>query len=227
MTPIVSLLGAAIAPHPKAARAVLSNVTFDLARGQMLYIIGRVGSGKSSLLKTLYGQTPLMGGRATVCGMPLGGIRQSEIPQLRRRMGIIFQDSMLIESKTVWENLEFVLTSTKVLKDRGAINARIDEILSIVGMRWAAMRGVTELSGGEAQKIAIARAIMLSPSLIIADEPTGNLDPASAAQIITLLSDIANAGAGVIVASHNIDTVRQSGSQVMMCENGFLNPISL
>lgn len=227
MNSIISLSNAAIAAQLKATRPVLLNVNLELPPAQVLYIIGRIGSGKSSLLKTIYGATPLMGGRGVVCGINLTGLRDSEIPTLRQRMGIIFQDNMLIAGRTVWENLEFMLRSTKAIKDNKAINARIEEILDIVGMRWAAMRYVSELSGGEAQKVAIARAIMLSPSLIIADEPTGNLDPASAAQIMTLLHNIADGGAAVIIASHNIETVRSSGDDVMMCENGSLNPIEL
>lgn len=224
METIVNLTQAAIAPCKGATRAVLTDVDLSISSGEVLYIIGRVGSGKSSLLAALYGEIPLLAGRGMVCGVRLDGLSAKQIPMLRRSMGIIFQQPMLIASRSVWDNLEFMLRSTRQMKSAAQIGERIDQLLEIVGMGWAASRRPNELSGGEAQKIAIARALLLRPTLVIADEPTGNLDPASAQNIIELLDQVAQMGTTVIIASHNIAGIRQTEARAMMCQQGQLIP---
>ena len=166
---------------------VLKDVTFEISKGEFVYLIGRTGSGKSSLLKTLYGDLNLKQGNAQIVGFNLKKLKESEIPFLRRRMGIIFQDFQLLEDRNVFQNLKFVLEATDWKKSK-SITKRIDEVLDLVNMSTKKHKKPHQLSGGEQQRISIARALLNNPELILADEPTGNLDPQTSVEIIELLN---------------------------------------
>lgn len=182
---------------------VLRNVNFHVDEGEFIYLIGRVGSGKSSLLKTIYFEMDVdEADEAVVLEQDLLTIRRKQIPKLRKKMGIIFQDFQLLSDRSVYQNLRFVLKATG-WRDKERINQRIDEVLAEVGMDNMKDRRIHELSGGEQQRIAIARAILNSPELIVADEPTGNLDPETADSIIQLLRQISQTGTAVILTTHN------------------------
>ena len=172
---------------------VLQKTDFELFGGEFVYLIGRVGSGKSTLLKTIYAEVPIQDGEAMVFDVNMRRIRRREIPMLRRKLGIVFQDFQLLTDRTVQKNLEFVLRATG-WKDRAAIGERIQKTLRQVGMENKAYRMPHELSGGEQQRIVIARALLNSPEIILADEPTGNLDPQTGKQIVALLHEICNEG---------------------------------
>lgn len=190
------------------SKIVLKDVTFDIPAGGMYYLVGRVGSGKSSLLKTLYGDVALTAGSsACVMGTDLLKLKRRQIPGLRRRIGIVFQDFQLLQDRSVHGNLEFVLRATgwKSKEDR---EQRIQEVLADVGMVTKSYKMPHELSGGEQQRIVIARALLNRPELILADEPTGNLDPQTGLQIAALLHDIATEGRTVVMATHNLQLTR-------------------
>ena len=184
---------------------VLQKTDFELFGGEFVYLIGRVGSGKSTLLKTIYAEVPIQDGEAMVFDVNMRRIRRREIPMLRRKLGIVFQDFQLLTDRTVQKNLEFVLRATG-WKDRAAIGERIQKTLRQVGMENKAYRMPHELSGGEQQRIVIARALLNSPEIILADEPTGNLDPQTGKQIVALLHEICNEGTAVIMTTANILT---------------------
>jgi cell division transport system ATP-binding protein len=212
--------------YHKDGDTVLRNVNFHVDDGEFIYIIGRVGSGKSSLLKSIYLDTDVdEADEATVLGQDLLTLRRKQIPELRRQMGIIFQDFQLLTDRTVYQNLLFVLKATG-WKDRDAIEARIDEVLQQVGMSEMKSRRPHELSGGEQQRIAIARAILNSPKLIVADEPTGNLDPETADSIIQLLRQISQTGTAVIMTTHNIPLLDQYPGIVYRCIDGQMEEIT-
>jgi len=182
---------------------VLRGVNFHVDDGEFIYLIGRVGAGKSSLLRSLYCELDIeQADKAVVLGLDLTAIRRKQIPELRRQMGIIFQDFQLLGDRSVYRNLKFVLKATG-WKDKELINTRIDEVLKQVGMEEKKDRMPHELSGGEQQRIAIARALLNSPKLIVADEPTGNLDPETADAIIELLREISQRGTAVVLTTHN------------------------
>lgn len=183
---------------------VLNDVDFHVEEGEFIYIIGKVGSGKSSLLKTTYCELDIESGeQATVLDRDIMNIRRREIPALRKEMGIIFQDFQLLHDRTVAKNLRFVLKATG-WKNKKEIEERIDEVLEMVGMQEKKDKMPHELSGGEQQRIAIARAILNKPKIIIADEPTGNLDPETATYIIDLLRQISQTGTAIVMTTHNI-----------------------
>ena len=212
--------------YHKDGDTALRNVNFHVDDGEFIYIIGRVGSGKSSLLKSIYLDTDVdEADEATVLGQDLLTLRRKQIPELRRQMGIIFQDFQLLTDRTVYQNLLFVLKATG-WKDRDAIEARIDEVLQQVGMSEMKSRRPHELSGGEQQRIAIARAILNSPKLIVADEPTGNLDPETADSIIQLLRQISQTGTAVIMTTHNIPLLDQYPGIVYRCIDGQMEEIT-
>ena len=197
---------------------VLSNVTFSADKGDFLYIIGKVGSGKSSLLKTMYGELALAEGEAQVMDYDLTKLKQKHLPTLRRKLGVIFQDFQLLTDRTVEANLKFVLKATG-WKNSVDITQRIQEVLDLVGMSNKGYKYPNELSGGEQQRIAIARAILNKPELILADEPTGNLDAETSRNITELLHRISEKGSTVIMITHNLHIVEQYPGRVLLCKN--------
>lgn len=196
---------------------VLKNVTFSIEKGEFAYLVGRVGSGKSSLLKSMYAEIPIPEGDATVLDYDLTRIKRRDVPMLRRKMGIVFQDFQLLTDRSVYDNLKFVLQATG-WKGRGEMNDRIDEVLGSVGMRNKSYKMPHELSGGEQQRIVIARALLNRPQLVLADEPTGNLDPETSRQIVSLLYEIAEGGTAVIMATHNLRLIEGFPGRVFRCE---------
>lgn len=197
---------------------ILRNVNLEVKRGSFLYIIGKVGSGKSTLLKSLYSEIPIESGDASIFNYQLHNIKRKQIPFLRRKIGIVFQDFQLLIDRTVEKNLEFVLRATG-WKNRTDIKNRINEVLVQVGMQNKTYKMPHELSGGEQQRVVIARALLNSPSLILADEPTGNLDPETGSQIVDLLQQISMAGTAVIMSTHNYSIVQAFPGEIMKCEN--------
>lgn len=197
---------------------VLKNITLTVEKGQFNYVIGKVGSGKSTLLKSMYAEIPVESGEAHVLDYDLVGIRRRDIPMLRRRIGIVFQDFQLLTDRSVHDNLLFVLKATG-WKDKDEIENRIEEVLKQAGMENKSYKMPHELSGGEQQRIVISRALLNKPELILADEPTGNLDPATAEQIVSYLHGIATSGTAVIMATHNLSFVQQFPGRLLRCEN--------
>lgn len=203
---------------------VLKHVDFTLPYGEFVYLLGRVGSGKSSFLKSLYAEVPIYSGEARIFDYDLTAIRRKQIPYLRRKIGIVFQDFRLLTDRNVYQNLSFVLAATG-WKDKNDIDERIETVLKEVGMLNKSYKMPHELSGGEQQRIVIARALLNSPELILADEPTGNLDPATGEQIVALLQNItASKGTSVIMATHNLTLVQQFPAATYICENKRLCP---
>jgi cell division transport system ATP-binding protein len=197
---------------------ILRDVNFSVERGDFLYIIGKVGSGKSTLLKSIYAEIPIMSGDAQVFEYHLQKIKRNQIPYLRRKIGIVFQDFQLLIDRSIEKNLEFVLRATG-WKNKKMIQDRIHEVLVQVGMQNKAYKMPHELSGGEQQRIVIARALLNSPPLILADEPTGNLDPETGSQIVALLQSISEKGTAVIMSTHNYSIVQTFPGRIMRCEN--------
>ncbi|MDD2799554.1 MAG: ATP-binding cassette domain-containing protein [Bacteroidales bacterium] len=201
---------------------ILQNIELELRKGEFLYVIGKVGSGKSTLLKTMYAEVDIEDGTANVLGYNMHHIKQKEIPFLRRKIGIVFQDFQLLSDRTVHDNLLFVLKATG-WKDKSEIKDQIDHVLSQVNMANKGYKMPHELSGGEKQRIVIARALLNSPEIILADEPTGNLDPETGDQIVQLLQSICQTGTSVIMSTHNMRFIKQFPGKVMICENEELN----
>ena len=197
---------------------ILKNITFSLHSGEFIYLIGRVGSGKSSLMKSMYSEIPITSGEASVLDYDLTSIKKKDIPYLRRRIGIVFQDFQLLTDRSVYDNLQFVLEATG-WKDKNEIEERIESALQQVGMSNKSYKMPHELSGGEQQRIVIARALLNKPDLVLADEPTGNLDPDTGIQIVSLLHEIAENGTAVIMATHNMNLIDQYPGKVIRCEN--------
>ena len=207
---------------------VLSNVDFHVDEGEFIYIIGKVGSGKSSLLKTTYCELDLYqdeADKAEILGRNLLKLRRKDIPSLRKEMGIIFQDFQLLHDRTVYQNLLFVLKATG-WKDKEKIKMRISEVLADVGMQDKADSMPHELSGGEQQRISIARALLNQPKVIIADEPTGNLDPETASSILQLLKDITATGTAIVMTTHNIPLIDKYPGIVYKCQDGKITDIT-
>ena len=205
---------------------VLDGIDFHVEEGEFIYIIGKVGSGKSSLLKTIYCELDIEESEeAMALGRDLMTIRRKDIPALRKEMGIIFQDFQLLHDRTVYKNLEFVLRATG-WKKKEEIKARIEEVLEAVKMTDKTDKMPHELSGGEQQRIAIARAILNSPKIIVADEPTGNLDPETAMLIVSLLKDITLSGTAVVMTTHNIPLLDQVPGIVYRCKDGKMTDVT-
>lgn len=196
----------------------MKNVNFQLEEGQFVYLIGRVGSGKSSLMKTMYAEVPIEMGEARIFDYDLSAIRRKDVPMLRRQIGVVFQDFQLLSDRSVYDNLLFVLKGTG-WKNKTDIDERINEVLSEVGMEHKSYKMPHELSGGEQQRIAIARALLNRPKLILADEPTGNLDQETGHQIMSLLHRICAEGTAVIMATHNIQLTEDFPARVVKCED--------
>lgn len=203
---------------------ILQHANLTLRNGEFVYVIGKVGSGKSSLLKSLYCEIPLRAGEARLLEYDLCRIKRREIPYLRRKLGIVFQDFQLLTDRSVIKNLEFVLKATG-WKKRVEIKERIEQVLCQVGMQNKGYKMPHELSGGEQQRIAIARSLLNTPSLILADEPTGNLDPETGGQIVRLLHDICREGTAVIMTTHNYTLVHAYPARIVKCENACLSDV--
>ncbi|MCF6171813.1 MAG: ATP-binding cassette domain-containing protein [Bacteroidales bacterium] len=214
--PIIDLKGVSVFQKNKL---VLANVNLRVNQNDFVYLIGKTGSGKSSLLKLIYADLPLETGSAQVCGFDIKKIKRKEIPFLRRKLGIVFQDFQLLADRTVEENLKFVLKATG-WKDKAKINQQVSAVLDAVGLLTKLTVMPHRLSGGEQQKIAIARALLNQPDLILADEPTGNLDPGASNEIVRLLLRISESGKTVIMATHNYNLIHKFPGQVVKCEEG-------
>ncbi len=201
----------------RAERLVMKNVSFKVVKGEFCYLVGKVGSGKSSLLKSMYADVPVSrGDKAEVLGYDLLNIKRKDIPYLRRKIGIVFQDFQLLQDRSARANLKFVLEATG-WKDKNEMDDRIEEVLREVGMEKKSYKMPHELSGGEQQRIVIARALLNRPELILADEPTGNLDPHTGYQIVSLLHRLAEEGNSIIMATHNMQMVEDFPARVLRC----------
>lgn len=201
---------------------VLSNVDLTVNKGDFLFLIGQTGSGKSSLLKVIYGDLHIGNGNGEVAGFNLRTLAEKDVPFLRRKLGIVFQDFQLLTDRTVEKNLEFVLRSTG-WKDASLIAERIKDVLDKVGLRSKIRKMPHELSGGEQQRIVIARALLNNPEIILADEPTGNLDPETSEEIVQLLLQISSMGTTVIMATHNYQIIKTFPSRIIKCEGGVVH----
>ncbi len=213
---IVSLRHASI---QQRGYPVLKNVNLDIREGEMVYLIGKTGSGKTSLLKTLYGEIPLMDGVGMVAGISLHKLKRKQIPELRKRLGIIFQDFRLLLDRSVYDNLDFVLKATG-WKNKTDRKKRIEEVLEKTGMTHVMHKAAHALSGGEQQKIAIARALLNDPKLILADEPTGNLDPDTRLEIMELFKEINKWKNTIVMATHDYSTLLKYPGTTYMCQDG-------
>jgi len=205
----------------RGENAILKDVTFTLGKGEFAYIIGKVGSGKSTLLKSIYCETPITNGEASVFDYNLAKMRRKDIPYLRRKLGIVFQDFQLLTDRSIEKNLAFVLRTTG-WKNRNEIACRIEETLKQVGMENKGYKMPHALSGGEQQRIVIARALLNKPEIILADEPTGNLDPETGKQIVALLFDICSQGTAVLMTTHNYHLVQNFPARILRCEEAML-----
>lgn len=198
---------------------VLADVNMKIEKGEFVYLIGRTGSGKSSLLRTLYADLKLVEGDASIAGFDLRKIKSREIPFLRRKLGIVFQDFQLLSDRTVYDNLLFVLKATG-WKNKNDMQMRIKDVLAKVGLSTKDFKMPHELSGGEQQRVAIARALLNNPDVILADEPTGNLDPETSQGIMTLMFEISKSGRAIVMASHDYALFEKFPARTIKCENG-------
>ncbi len=204
---------------------ILKNINLEVNCGDFLYVIGKVGSGKSTLLKSMYAEIPIEAGNAQIFEYQLHQIKRKQIPFLRRKIGIVFQDFQLLIDRNVEKNLEFVLRATG-WKNKSTITERINQVLAQVGMQNKTYKMPHELSGGEQQRIVIARALLNSPKLILADEPTGNLDPETGSQIVDLLQQISEAGTAIIMSTHNYNIVKTFPGKIIQCYDMIIKDIT-
>ncbi|GJM61606.1 MULTISPECIES: cell division ATP-binding protein FtsE [Persicobacter] len=214
--PVVALENARISVE---TRTVLTSASFNIGKGEFVYLVGRTGSGKSSLLRTIYADLELEEGKATVAGFTINGIKRKDVPMLRRKLGIIFQDFQLFKDRTVSENLEFVLKATG-WTDSGKIKSRITDVLMKVGLTGHLSKMPHQLSGGEQQRVVIARALLNEPQILIADEPTGNLDPEVTEGIYELLDKINSQGTAILMATHDYSLIDKHPHRILKIENG-------
>ncbi|MCD0488511.1 ATP-binding cassette domain-containing protein [Pedobacter sp. MC2016-14] len=198
---------------------VLSNVNLSIDKGEFVFLIGQTGSGKSSLLKIIYGDLHIGNGDGEIAGFDLKKLSDKEVPYLRRKLGIVFQDFQLLTDRTVEQNLEFVLKATG-WKDKALIQERVKDVLEKVGLRSKIKKMPHEMSGGEQQRVVIARALLNNPEIILADEPTGNLDPETSEEIVMLLKQISLSGTAVLLVTHDYHIIRTLPSRIIKCENG-------
>lgn len=198
---------------------ILSDIFLDIEKGEFNYLIGKTGSGKSSLMKTLYGDLPLQNGTGNVVGFDLRKLREKDIPFLRRKIGIVFQDFQLLNDRSVYENLVFVLKATG-WKGKNQMDAKINEVLEKVDMKTKGFKMPYQLSGGEQQRVAIARALLNNPEMILADEPTGNLDPKTSVEIMNVLEEINKAGITILMATHDYALILKFPHKTIKCEGG-------
>ena len=214
MESLISFEGADIVA---GENVVVQGLDMQIAKGDLVYIVGKVGSGKTSIIRTITAENPIVKGEGTACGFKLRAIRQRDIPKLRRRLGVVFQDFRLLMDRSVWQNLEFVLKATG-WKDRRGIDTRIDEVLEAVGMTTKAHKMPHQLSGGEQQRIAIARALLNEPEVILADEPTGNLDSETADGILNLLQKLNKEnGTTIVMVTHDRSIVERYPGRLFLC----------
>jgi len=214
--PVIELNNATIF---QGQNLVLQNVDIQVSSGELVYMVGKTGSGKSSLLKTLYGDIPLIKGDGEVADYDLSKLKRNDIPLFRRKLGIVFQDFNLLSDRNVYQNLFFVLQSTGWTK-KTDIDLRINEVLNLVGMSSKGFKMVYELSGGEQQRLVIARAILNKPEIILADEPTGNLDPTVTDDIMLLLKNICDRGTAILIATHDYRIINKFPGKIYRCEEG-------
>tara|TARA_R110002050_G_scaffold80543_1_gene172232 strand:+ start:458 stop:1141 length:684 start_codon:yes stop_codon:yes gene_type:complete len=212
--PVLELKNAAIY---QTDNLVLSDVSVRVDKGEFVYLIGKTGTGKSSFMKTLYGDLPLREGEGNIVGYDLATLKEKEIPFLRRKLGVVFQDFKLLNDRTVSDNLHFVLTATG-WKDKAAMESKINEVLSKVDMKTKAFKYPYQLSGGEQQRVAIARALLNDPELILADEPTGNLDPQTSVEVMEVLRDINKNGNTILMATHDYALLLKYPSKTLKCD---------
>ena len=205
-------------------KPVLSEINFNISEGSFVYLIGRTGSGKSSLLKTLYGDLKLQQGEGSIAGFDLNKLKERKIPDLRRKIGVVFQDFQLLPDRSIEHNLDFVLRATgwKNKQDR---NDKIDTVLDLVGLKDRRKQFPNALSGGEQQRIAIARALLNDPDIILADEPTGNLDPITSLEVMELLRNINQKGTTILMATHDYNLISKYPNMTYKCEEGKLSEI--
>jgi cell division transport system ATP-binding protein len=203
---------------------VLSDVNFNIGKGEFVYLIGHVGSGKSSLIKTMTGELPIFQGEVIINNFTMSQIKDRQIPDLRRTLGVVFQDFQLLTDRNVYENLSFVLKATG-WKKKEDIDIRINDVLQDVGLHEKMLKMPQQLSGGEQQRVVIARAMLNNPPLVLADEPTGNLDPASSERIMQILTKLAQEGQTVLMATHNYNLLKKYPGRVLKCENGLVQEV--
>lgn len=216
--PIVTVTDASIFQENET---ILSNINFNINKGEFVYLVGKTGSGKSSILKTLYADIPLRLGDINIAGYAIKNIKSKDVPYLRRKLGIIFQDFELFNDRSVSENLEFVMKATG-WKDRSKIKKRIAEVLMQVGLGAVSTKTPYQLSGGEQQRIVIARALLNEPTILLADEPTGNLDPEVSQGIFDLFNQINRSGTAVLMATHDYKLLEANPYRMLTCDNGKL-----
>ena len=221
MSKIISFKNASIA---REDIVVLSNINFNIKKGEFIYLIGEVGSGKSSIIKTLSAELPLLQGEARINSYKLEKLKTKDIPKLRRSIGIVFQDFQLLNDRNIFENLKFVLKATG-WKKKEDIEKRINEVMRDVELHDKLLKMPQQISGGEQQRVVIARALLNKPEIILADEPTGNLDPASSDMIMKILRELSEKGKTIVMATHNYSLLKKYPARVLRCEAGQVNDV--